>query len=362
MSQGINCLHDTSSERNSLKEVVLASRLSDSIKRLNPWISEENLRKVTRDLIQLQTSTLMEANQQVWETMVQLTAVEQDLGKGRKSQTVNIIDFDRPENNQFLWTNQFKVEGVNQNIIPDILLFVNGLPLGVVECKSPYITNPMESGIDQLLRYANRRHPEDNEGCEKLFHYNQVMISTHRDKSRVGTISSRMEHYLEWKDPYPLEAEELGAEPNSQQILISGMLNKDNFLDLIRNFIVFEPEGGRVIKKLARYQQFRSVHKTIERLKAGATRKEKGWHTQGSGKSLSMVFLAVKIRRDHELQDYKLLFMTDRQQLHQQLTSTFGRTLDETVYDAKSIKHLKSRLQTNTPVLPCRSFKIGQKR
>ncbi|MFP6724864.1 MAG: type I restriction endonuclease [Candidatus Poribacteria bacterium] len=169
------------------------------------------------------------------------------------------MDFDQPENNQFLCANQFKVEGVNQNIIPDILLFVNGLPLGVVECKSPYITNPMESGIDQLLRYANRRYPEDNEECEKLFHYNQVMISTHRDKSRVGTISSRMEHYLEWKDPYPLEAEELGAEPNSQQILISGMLSKDHFLDLIRNFIVFEPEGGRVIKKLARYQQFRSV-------------------------------------------------------------------------------------------------------
>jgi type I restriction enzyme R subunit len=135
----------------------------------------------------------------------------------------------------------------------------------------------MESGIDQLLRYANRRYPEDNEECEKLFHYNQVMISTHRDKSRVGTISSRMEHYLEWKDPYPLEAEELGAEPNSQQILISGMLSKDHFLDLIRNFIVFEPEGGRVIKKPARYQQFRSVE-------GRCNQKGKGWgHLAHSG-------------------------------------------------------------------------------
>ena len=124
----------------------------------------------------------------------------QDLGKGNKGQTVHIIDFENPENNEFLCTNQFKVSGVNQNIIPDIILFVNGLPLAVIECKSPYITNPMESGIDQLLRYANRRKPENDEGAEKLFYFNQMMVSTHRDKARVGTITSRMEHYLEWKD------------------------------------------------------------------------------------------------------------------------------------------------------------------
>ena len=96
------------------------------------------------------------------------------------------------------------------------------------------------------------------------------------------------------------------------------MLSKNNFLDLIRNFIVFEPVEGRVIKKLARYQQFRSVHKTIHRLKTGPDRKQKGgviWHTQGSGKSLSMVFLTIKIRRDPALRDYKLVFITDRRQL-----------------------------------------------
>ena len=118
------------------------------------------------------------------------------------------------------------------------------------------------------------------------------------------------------------------------------MLSKNNFLDLIRNFIVFEPVEGRVIKKLARYQPFRSVHKTIQRLKTGQDRKQKGgviWHTQGSGKSLSMVFLAVKSRRDADLRDYKLVFITDRKQLHQQLTATFGRTKGD-ICDAKSIK------------------------
>ena len=147
----------------------------------------------------------MEANQHVWQTMVQLISVEQDLGKGRKGQTVQDHRLRLTQhNNQFLCTNPFKVESVKQNIIPDILLFVNGLPLGVIECKSPYITNPMESGINQRLRYANLRRPEDNEGCEKLFYYNQTMISTHRDKAPGGNHQFSPGHYLEWKDPYPL--------------------------------------------------------------------------------------------------------------------------------------------------------------
>ena len=303
--------------------------------------------------------------------------MEQDLGKGRKGQTVKIIDFDNPDNNEFLCVNQFKVEGPNQNIIPDIVLFVNGLPLAVIECKSPYITNPMEAGINQLLRYANRRQPHEDEGAERLFWYNQMMVSTHRDKARVGTISSRMEHYLEWKDPYPLTVEQLAAQlqpdaanqpvygedlkvaeqpgdyglTNSQQVLIAGLFNRKNFLDLIQNFTVFEPVDGRTIKKLARYQQFRAVHKTIERIKTGKTRKDRGgviWHTQGSGKSLTMVFLAVKMRRDEDLKEYKLVFITDRTQLDQQLTATFERAQGETVYHAKSVAHLKELLQKDS--------------
>jgi type I restriction enzyme R subunit len=142
---------------------------------------------------------------------VNYISVEQDLNKGRKGQTVKIIDFENPDNNEFLCVNQYKVEGAHQNIIPDVVLFVNGLPLAVIECKSPYITNPMEAGIDQLLRYANRRQPHEDEGAERLFWYNQIMVSTHRDRARVGTLSSRMEHYLEWKDPYPLTLDQLAA-------------------------------------------------------------------------------------------------------------------------------------------------------
>ena len=176
--------------------MVLERRLTGAIKRINPWINDENLRKVVRDLTKTQYPNLVEANQAIWTQINQCVSVTQDLGKGNKGQTVHIIDFENNENNEFLCANQFKVSGVNQNIIPDIVCFVNGLPLAVIECKSPYITNPMEAGIDQLLRYANRRNATDEEGAEKLFHYNAMMVSTHRDKARVGTITSSEEHYL----------------------------------------------------------------------------------------------------------------------------------------------------------------------
>ncbi len=335
---------EQTNKRSSLKEVVLTPNLEQAIQRINPWISEDNLSKVVREVTLIQTSTLMEANQLFWERLTQYFSVDQDLGSGRRGQTLKLIDFDNPEHNEFLCVDQFKIQGPTQNIIPDILLFVNGMPLGVIECKSPFVTDPMAEGINQLRRYANLRNPGDSEGCEKLFHYNQVMISTHRDGARVGTISSPVEYYLEWKDPYPLESKDLGEASTAQQLLIHGLLTPKNFLDIVQNFTIYEPDSGRLIKKIARYQQFRAVQKTIERLKAPGDRRSKGgviWHTQGSGKSLTMVFLTQKIRRDPLLRDYKLVFLTDRTQLDEQLTATFRRAQGESVLNAKDGDHFK---------------------
>ncbi|MCP9903157.1 type I restriction endonuclease subunit R [Cyanobium sp. BA5m-10] len=344
---GTTLVPEKSNHRSSLKDVVLTPNLEQGIQRINPWISEDNLRKVVREVTLIQFSTLMESNKWFWERLTQYFSVDQDLGSGRRGQTLKLIDFDNPENNEFLCVDQFKIQGPSQNIIPDILLFVNGLPLGVIECKSPFVTDPMAEGINQLRRYANLRNPSDTEGCEKLFHYNQVMISTHRDGARVGTISSPVEYYLEWKDPYPTDAKELGSPANAQQLLIQGLLKPQNFLDIIQNFTLYETESGRTIKKIARYQQFRAVQKTIERLKAPGERKSKGgviWHTQGSGKSLTMVFLTQKIRRDPLLRDYKLVFLTDRTQLDGQLTATFRNAQGESVLNASSVSHLKELL------------------
>ena len=345
-----------SGARAYLRDVVLVEQLNDAIKRINPWITDENLKKVSREITHPNFAGLMEYNHAIYQTLVNYQSVEQDLGKGRKGQTVKIIDFDNLENNEFVCTNQFKVEGANQKIIPDIVCFVNGLPLAVIECKSPYITSPMSDGINQLRRYANLRdtngHVSGLEGAEKLFWYNQLMVSSCRDQAKVGTISSSSQHYGDWKDAYPYtDAELAGENTNAQQRLLAGMFNKANFLDLIQNFVLFETVDGRLIKKVARYQQFRAVNKVIERLKTGKTRKDKSgviWHTQGSGKSLTMVMLAVKMRRDPILQQYKLVFITDRTQLDEQLSSTFRDAQGETVYNASSVAKLRELLKKDS--------------
>ena len=400
-----NTQNKGTAERAYKRDVVLVHQLNAAIKRINPWISEENLRKVSRELTHANFAALMEYNHAIYQTLVNYQSVEQDLGKGRKGQTVKIIDFDTPANNEFVCTSQFKIEGVNQNIVPDIVCFINGLPLAVIECKSPYISNPIAEGIKQLRRYANLRQPHNDEGAEKLFWYNQLMVTTCRDQAKVGTISSGAQHYGDWKDTYPFSDQQLAqasatnsdaafntiteisapaylydvaadensqadtnnAEPGSsvsttdintdklpgnnitaQQRLLAGMFNKANFLDILQNFIIYEPDEGKLIKKVARYQQFRAVNKVIVRLKNGQTRKDKSgiiWHTQGSGKSLTMVMLAVKMRRDPLLKQYKLVFVTDRTQLDEQLSTTFREAQGETLYRANSVATLKTLLK-----------------
>jgi type I restriction enzyme R subunit len=352
---------DGSRARAYQRDVVLVNHLEAAIKRINPWISDENLRKVSRELTHPVCAGLMEYNHALYNTLVNYQSVEQDLGKGRKGQTVKVIDFANIDNNEFICTNQFKVEGVNQNIIPDIVCFVNGLPLAVIECKSPYITNPVAEGINQLRRYANLRNPHADlskcEGADRLFWYNQLMVSSCRDQAKVGTISSGGQHYGDWKDAYPYTDAELGgSDTTAQQRLLAGLFNKASFLDILQNFIIYEPIEGKLIKKVARYQQFRAVNKVIERLKGGATgkdlsRKQKSgivWHTQGSGKSLTMVMLAVKMRRDPVLKQYKLVFITDRTQLDEQLSSTFRDAQGETVLNADSVATLKTLLKKDS--------------
>jgi len=349
--EGASLSPEVSNERSSLKEVVLVKRLTASIQKINPWINEINLRKVVNDLTINNYINLVDANQSIWKSINQCVTVTQDQGEGNKGQTVQIIDFKTIENNDFICTRQLKVKGSKQTIIPDIVLFVNGLPLVVIECKSPYMNDPFNSGINQLLRYANRRNPEHNEGAERLFYYNLMMVCTNRYKSVFGTITSPIDHFLEWKDPYPLKKEEIGFDHRGQQVLISVLLNKQNLLDILQNFTVFESSGGQTLKKIARYQQFRAVHKIIKRIKSSESTENKGgtiWHTQGSGKSLTMVFLALKIRKDPYLRDHKLIFLVDRIQLDHQLTTVFQKTLTDTVHRAFSINNLIELLSVDT--------------
>ena len=262
--------------------------------------------------------------------------------KGKKNQTVKLIDFERPENNEFLVVDQFSISNARGTIRPDLIVFINGLPLVVIECKSPTLSpdEQIGQGVKQLLRYQDQ--------CEPLFYYNQILIATSNDRAKTGTIGARVQHYGEWKDPYPRTVAEIGDNPSTQDILVTGIFPKENLLDLIQNFIVYEPVEGRTIKKLARYQQYRAVNKAINRILHAENPHHRGgvvWHTQGSGKSLTMVFLAVKLRRIKELKNPTIVVVTDRKDLDDQIANTFRRCGFPNPQQAGSVAELKKLLQ-----------------
>ncbi|GDY33346.1 hypothetical protein GTS_49790 [Gandjariella thermophila] len=297
-----------------------------------------------------------------------LTGTHVDAPDGDDSQRgrrVDYIDWDHPERNDFVVMNQFRVElpgGQGHRAIrPDVVLFVNGLPLVVIEAKAPHTVDPIAHAIDQLRRYANQRTQGGiPEGSERLFHTNQVVIATSFDDARVGTFTSGPEHFAEWKTVEPgtpqQVASECGradpAELSKQEVLVAGMLRPAHLLDLIRHFTLFMEANGRVVKVVARYQQYRAVRRAVTRLVNGKTRPEDGehdhrggviWHTQGSGKSLTMVFLVRVMRTHPELTSFKVVVVTDRTQLQRQLSGTAELT-DETVHVARKVKKVREYL------------------
>ena len=339
--------------RDNFDQVILESRLLESLKRLNDWLTDGQIEELINEIKRIGLRKgLVEANCDLTNLILESPVVARNEVTGEKSPNVKIIDFEDVEKNDFLALNQFRVNTpgtVREFIVPDIVLFINGLPVGVVECKYPSLeeSDPMESGITQLLRYSNSRdETTEKEGNERLFHYNQIMISTTKDEARAGTITSDYEHYLEWKDTYPIT---LNPKISSQEKLIIGALTKENFLDLIQNFTLFlDTEKGK-IKILARYHQFRAVNKTIDRLLEHDNPEDRSgviWHTQGSGKSLSMVFLIRKLRTINELKKLKVVIITDRKDLEKQLKGTAG--LAEKPYIIQNSTQLTKELKTDT--------------
>ena len=342
--------------RESFREVILEKELRESIKRINPWIEDDQINEVIRRITTPQANSLLEANREIHDLLLENTSVSENRQTGEKSPTVKFIDFRNPENNSFIAISQFKVNipGTEKHIIPDIVLFVNGLPLVVVECKSPATSDPINEAITQLMRYSNRR--ETKEGNEKLFWYNLFMIATSNQVAKYGTITSDYEHFYEWKDPYPYSLSDISQDKTitSQDLLVQGMLSKNNLLDILHIFTLFveDPKGG--IKKVApRYQQFRAVKKIVKRVKEGKTPEEKGgivWHTQGSGKSLTMMQTVRAFYHDPELSNFKIVFVTDREHLEKQLKET-SKSVGYTINHAYNIEKLKELLKTNTPDL-----------
>lgn len=363
-----------SGDRESNRDVILSKHLMERLKHLNPWINDSSLHKAVYTLTNgyQHGSSINEINENIYKIIVNLQlSLEQsvDCSRNKKHHTVKYIDFENLEKNIFHVVSQLKIKGVNESCIPDLIIYVNGIPIAVIECKSPFkekesnVRLGKKDGYEQLRRYMNLRGAVDDEGIDKLFHTNFITGIFNKYHGYVGTISSKYNHYLEWKDPYPVKRTDLeDIENNGQNLFIQGILEKENLLKIMQHFILFEEEGGRKIKKVARYQQFRAVNKALDRIDSGKTPLERGgviWATQGSGKSLSMVMLARFIRRTESLKDSTIVVITDRVDLDKQIYDTFTRVFpeltlaskeeDKLLVRAKSVSSMKALLAKAQP-------------
>jgi len=342
-----------SDPRGKKSSAVLEDRLRNAVKRLNDWISEDNLNKAVREIQQVVGTNTMDENEQIHEKLVRHTSVKQDLGHGTKHQTVKYIDYENPENNDWLAVNQFDVVGDIETIKPDIILFVNGIPLGVIECKSPTSSEPRSEALEQLTRYQNERTETGSEGAEELFRYNQFSVATWYEGAVMGTYGTPKDQYKPWRDPYPATDEELSGlfdvdYVSPQHRMLYALFKPERLLDQLRHFTVFETQQSGIVKMVARYQQYRAVEKALERIDKRSQREAQGgvvWHTQGSGKSLTMLFLGLKLRR--EKPDPTLLLITDRTALDSQIHATFQRCGFPNPKRAQNKEDLREKLSSH---------------
>ena len=318
--------------RSNFRQWLLPEVFDSAVRAINhtdngrEWLIDRQLEDLRSQLLRHTNRTLLESNEAV---QAMLFKAQADLNEltGEADPVVRLIDFHNPANNQFHAINQFRIDTpgcVKGFMIPDIVLFVNGIPLGVVECKkgSETCANPMQEAFVQLQRYMRKRLATEQagltEGEPRLFHANLLLIRTSGTDADYGTITSGEEHFYAWKTLYPRDDAGL-AGLNAQQQLVAGMLERRNLLQILRTSAVFkDTDGGPRVKLVCRYQQFRAARKIVERLRSGPTAMARSgvvWHTQGSGKSLTMVFLARMLRASSDLNDYKIVLVNDRQDL-----------------------------------------------
>ena len=322
---------DLERERASPKEAILTGRLAAALERLNPWLSGANVARAVKAVTRVPAAGLAEANETLHTSLIYGIALEQDRGDGRKSHTVRFLDFDDPGRNEWIVTRQYRVLGPKKHVVPDVVAFVNGLPLAVVECKSPTIGDAWKAeAVKQLRRYQEADTRWKDQGAPRLFEAAQILIGACGERAVYGTVGTPERFFLEWKEPYPLSVQQLGRKlgrtPTPQDVLLYGLLEPRNLLDVVRNFVVFEVEGGRTARKLARYKQFVAVNEAMRRIRTARKPSARGgivWHTQGSGKSLTMLWLALKLRRDESQRQPAIVIVTDRTKLDRQIAGVF---------------------------------------
>lgn len=300
-------------------DVVLTTRLRDAIDKLNPTITQDAKEDALKKVLRTESPNQLINNENFHRYLTDGVDVEVRTPSGIRGEKVYIIDFTNPENNEFLAVNQFTIIEGSQNKRPDLILFVNGLPLVVVELKNAVDENAnVKSAYNQLQTYK--------QAIPSLFAYNELLIVSDGWDALCGTITSDFGRFMSWKTKDgKTTADHLQPQ---MEVMFFGMLNKTTLLDLICQFIVFEKSENKTLKKVAAYHQYYAVNKAVESTiiassNNGDRRGGVIWHTQGSGKSLSMVFYSGKLIIEPRMENPTLVILTDRNDLDEQLHDTF---------------------------------------
>jgi len=314
---------EPASERDSYGDIVLKSRFHDALLRLNPHIPDEAIAEAIRKVLHPETPSLTGNNHAFHRMLVEGVEVEFQREDGTiAGDRVRLVDFEQPDANECLAVNQFTVVENHSNRRPDVVVFLNGLPLTVIELKNPADEKAtVNAAFNQLQTYK--------EQIPSLFTYNEMLIVSDGLDARIGTLTADWEWFMPWRT---LDGEKPASMALPQlEVLIKGVFAPQRFLDLLRHFIVFEDDGaGTLTKKMAGYHQFHAVRQAVEKTVEAAGPRGDGrcgvvWHTQGSGKSLTMAFFAGRIVLHPVMENPTIVVITDRNDLDDQLYGTFSR-------------------------------------
>ncbi|NOK57804.1 MAG: type I restriction endonuclease subunit R [Chloroflexi bacterium AL-W] len=314
--------NSASAERDNYNDVVLTQRLRSAIERLNPDFPQDALDDALYQVTHPDSASLVTNNHNFHRMLVEGVPVSFRRPDGHiDHKQVHLVNYHNPLANDWLVVNQLTIRATGQLRRPDVIIFVNGLPLAVVELKNP-------TDADTTTREAYNQLQRYKETIPDLFVYNSVLVTSDGVDARIGSLTANFERFLPWrtiegKDPAPTTMPEL-------QVLIFGAFEKHRFLDLIRYFTVFEDDGGQLAKKIAGYHQFHAVNAAIEATIAATNVDGDGkcgvvWHTQGSGKSLTMVFYTGRLVIHEVFKNPTIVVLTDRNDLDNQLFGVFAR-------------------------------------
>ena len=329
-------------ERKSYSEVVLLERLKDAVDRLNPEMPDDAKEEAIKSVLRTDSPDLIINNHNFHRMLVDGVDVEYRRDGRIVGDKVWLFDFKNPEKNEFLAVNQFTTIEDKNNRRPDVILFVNGLPLVVIELKNPADeTATIDTAYNQFQTYK--------EEISSLFKFNEILVISDGLEARVGTITSMKERFTPWKT---IDYEKPVGGMTQLEVLLRGMFAKERLLDLVNHFIVFEEDHNNFLKILAAYHQYHAVNKAIESTIAATEGDKRAgviWHTQGSGKSLIMAFYTGKLVL--ELDNPTIVLLTDRNDLDDQLFGTFSRCqeiLRQKPVQADSRERLKELLKVSS--------------